>query len=89
MNVDNGKLYVGDEVAEAKARGENLAELPCKPTPNCKVCRGGGTMKSWGTPYKYGACPKCYPEHPQKAVSFKQRLLRIGKLNTVLSQNNN
>ena len=81
MSVDTGKYYEGEEVAKAMDRGEMLVELPCKPKPGCKVCRGRGTVKSWGTPWKYGACPKCYPDHPNKAVSFKQHLLRIGKSN--------
>lgn len=79
MNIDTGKLYVGDEVDKAKARGEVLVELPCKPSPDCRKCLGRGTLKSWGTAWKYGACPKCYPEHPNKAVSFKEHLYRRPK----------
>mgnify|MGYP003604249362 CR=1 FL=1 len=81
MNVDTGKYYEGEEVEKAMERGENLVELPCKPAPDCPKCRGVGTLRSWGTPWKYGACPKCYPDHEKKAVSFKQRLLRVGKSN--------
>ena len=77
MNVDTGKVYEGYEVAKAAERGEVLVELPCKPAPGCRACLGAGTLKSWGTPWKYGACPKCFPDHPNKAVSFKARLARV------------
>ncbi len=53
---------------------DRFQPLEFKPNPDCKRCKGGGTIKSWGTKYKYGACPKCYPDHPQKAASFKQHL---------------
>jgi len=51
-----------------------FAELPGKSNPDCKRCKGRGTKKSWGTPWEYGACPVCYPDHPQKARSFSAYL---------------
>lgn len=74
MNTNTGAYYDGAEVEEAKKRGEPLAELPHKPNPDCRKCKGRGTRKSWGTPYAYGACPVCYPDHPQKARSFTAHL---------------
>ena len=74
MNTDTGKVYEGAEVVGAEARGEPLVELPGKPIPGCHVCRGRGTKKSWGTPFRYGACPRCFPDHPQKAKSFGSHL---------------
>jgi hypothetical protein len=56
-----------------------FAELLCKPNQQCRRCRGRGTVKSWGTGYKYGACPVCYPSHPQKAQSFNQHISTISK----------
>ena len=58
-----------------------FVELPYKPTPDCRKCKGTGTCKSWGTPWAYGACPLCYPYHPQKARSFTQRLSDLYKSN--------
>jgi hypothetical protein len=52
------------------ADAERFVELPAKPNSGCRKCKGRGTRKSWGTPYAYGACPICYPDHPQKARSF-------------------
>ncbi len=77
MNTDTGKVYEGAEVEKAKERGEPLVELPSKPLPGCHVCKGSGTKKSWGTPYRYGACPKCFPDHPQKARSFGNHLRHL------------
>ena len=51
-----------------------FVDLPSKPLPECNVCRGRGTKKSWGTEYAWGACPKCYPDHPQKARPFRAHL---------------
>lgn len=51
-----------------------FVELPSKPYPECNVCKGRGTKKSWGTAWAYGACPKCFPDHPQKARSFSAHL---------------
>ena len=78
MNTDTGKVYNGEEEVEAaRARGERLVELPWKPTPGCHVCKGEGTKKSWGTAYKFGACPKCYPDHEQRAAPFSAYLALI------------
>lgn len=74
MNPETGEVYRGAEVAAAVERGETVVELPGSPVPGCHVCRGHGTKKSWGTPYKFGACPKCYPDHPMKAMSFGHHL---------------
>jgi len=58
---------------------DRFQPLEFKPSPDCKTCRGDGTIRSWGTKYRFGACPKCYPNHPQKAVSFKERLKTLHK----------
>jgi len=79
MNSETGSYYEGAAVKKAKERGEQLIELPCKPTPDCSCCRGKGAKKSWGTSYAYGACPVCYPDHPQKAQTFNRYLATIGK----------
>ena len=79
MNTKTGAVYEGLEVDLALKRGEPLAELPYKPSPNCRKCRGRGTRKSWGTPWAFGACPACYPDHPQKARSFSQHLATLGR----------
>jgi hypothetical protein len=47
-----------------------IIELPGKPIAGCHVCRGRGVKKSWGTPYRVGACPRCFPDHPMKAMPF-------------------
>lgn len=62
----NGVLGEEDE--------DRFVELPYKPDPSCRRCRGAGTIKSWGTKHKFGACPVCYPDHAMKARSFKERL---------------
>lgn len=55
----------------AKARQDlHGVELTGEPVPGCHVCRGSGIRKSWGTPYKFGACPRCFPDHPQRAREF-------------------
>jgi hypothetical protein len=78
MNTDTGKVYEGEAaINAAKKRGEPLADLPYKPDPYCKLCRGAGTVRSWGTPNKYGACGECYPDHPQKARSFTAYLVSL------------
>ena len=78
MNTDTGKVYDTDEsITAASARGEPLVELPGKPNPNCPTCHGRGTGRSWGQGTRYGACPICYPNHQQKALTFKQRLAQI------------
>ena len=77
MNTDTGKTYYDEEVEKAKARGEPLIEFPHKPYPWCEVCGGNGSVRSWGTTYKYGACPECFPDHEYKAVPFKEHLKRV------------
>jgi hypothetical protein len=47
-----------------------IIELPGKPIAGCHVCRGRGVKKSWGTPHRVGACPRCFPDHPMKAMPF-------------------
>ena len=78
MDTNTGKVYEGnEEIEKAKEEGKQVVELPCKPTPDCGKCFGRGAIKSWGTEWIYGACPRCYPEHPKKAVTFKQHLKRV------------
>ncbi|MCX7010256.1 MAG: hypothetical protein NTY53_23960 [Kiritimatiellaeota bacterium] len=74
MNTDTGAVYQDKEVDKAKARGEPLVELPYAPLSGCSKCLGRGTLKSWGTAWKFGACPKCYPDHAMKAQSFAKHL---------------
>ncbi len=59
-------------IREAFARNERLIELPAKADPDCNVCKGKATVRSYGTAYRFGACPKCYPDHQFKARTFKQ-----------------
>lgn len=78
MDSNTGKILNDEkEIQEALDRGAELIELEAKPSPNCHKCFGRGALKSWGTPYRYGACPVCYPAHPKKAVSFKQHLKKL------------
>jgi hypothetical protein len=80
MNPKTGAYYEGEEVEKAKKRGEPLIELPYKPTPDCPKCRGRGTVRSWLTAFKYGACPVCYPDHKHRAKSFKERLHQLSRI---------
>lgn len=74
MNEQTGAYYEGTEVAEAQERGEVLTALPYKPQQGCRCCKSRGTKRSWGTTWLFGACPKCYPDHPRKSVLFAQYL---------------
>jgi len=77
MNIDNGKVYIDDvAVVEASERGEPMTMLPHKPDPRCKRCKGRGSIRSWGTMHRYGACPRCYPGHAFMAITFKQYMAR-------------
>lgn len=51
--------------------------LPYKANPECVKCKGRGTVKSYGTKYDYVPCPKCFPDHEIKGVSFKEHLKRM------------
>ena len=85
MDCRTGQVFVVDDEAHLKSVQKALdpedtgrfAELDHKADPECPRCRGRGSLKSWGTTYPFGVCPRCYPDHPQKAVSFKDRLRRI------------
>jgi len=80
MDTRTGQTFMATEdqrkiLNGVLGEGENrFIELPHKPEPDCKRCQGRGTLKSWGTKHKFGACPKCYPDHEFKAQSFKDRL---------------
>jgi hypothetical protein len=60
-------------------------ELPYKPSPDCPLCKGVGTIKSWGTPYKFGACRRCYPDHEKKGRTFKMHLRGLSSSNKALT----
>jgi len=80
MNVDTGKVYEGeDDVAAAVKRGEHLVELPHKADPACRLCKGKGGVRSYGTLFRYGVCPACYPDHPQKAVTWKKHIATLAR----------
>ena len=89
MDTKTGQVFEATEEQLATVRktlaqndADRFVELPDKPNPTCRNCKGKGTRKSWGTPYAFGACPVCYPDHPQKARSFAQRLSDLYGSNT-------
>jgi hypothetical protein len=83
MDSQTGQIFKAtDEELElfekrlGSGEGKRFFNLPHKGDPECGKCKGRGTVKSYGTRYAYAPCPKCFPNHGIKAVSFKEHLKR-------------
>jgi hypothetical protein len=66
VNVDNGKVYSGEEMNKLYGKLEqwpaNFIPLPKMPNAECKTCGGKGSIRGVGTVTKYIKCPQCYSD---------------------------
>jgi hypothetical protein len=76
VNIDTGQVLHGEDIEKARKAGSRIVELPCKPNTDCSVCRGKGAVRSYGD-MPYAPCPRCYPNHAIRFVSFEQHLRGI------------